>query len=259
MPQCSPQPDPSRLIAELALDRPLVGFYDAPDPEAFAPLVAPKPGPGRGPCVFHFYRCWLKGETRDLTADNFGCGGCGRAFFGVQTRERDDLIDFLWGDEGLRPSRQLMVDWVDNAPTYRPEHGHVLVGPLKPALATSGRSRSGSTRTSSACSSTAPTTITPGGSRIRSRSPSARAAWNWSSPFATSTSRKRRSGDRHRHARRSAGRRANVHGDGVDVRAPLRARRRQLPREGIPGPAAQGPRRLTGLTRRPPPFATIAS
>jgi len=57
MPGHSPQPDPSRLIAELALDRPLVGFYDAPDPDAFAPLVAPKPGPGRRPCVFHFYRC----------------------------------------------------------------------------------------------------------------------------------------------------------------------------------------------------------
>jgi len=129
------QPDPTRLIAELDLRVPLVGFYDAPDPDAFAPLVAPKPGPARGPCVFHFYRCWLKGETLHLTAEDFGCGGCGRAFFGVQTRERDAFIDFLWGDEGLRASRELMAGWVDNAPTYRAEHGHVLLGPLKPALA----------------------------------------------------------------------------------------------------------------------------
>ena len=195
MPEYSPQPDPSRLIAELALDRPLVGFYDAPDPDAFAPLVAPKPGPGRGPCVFHFYRCWLKGETLHLTAHNFGCGGCGRAFFGVQTRERDAFIDFLWKDEGLRASRRLMEDWVDNAPTYRPEHGHVLVGPLKPDLARYLK--------------TVTFWVNPDqlsvlqhgayhhhawGSRIRSRSPSARAAWSWSSPFATSTSRRRRSG-----------------------------------------------------------------
>ena len=135
MPEHSLPPDPTRLLAELALDRPLVGFYDAPDPEAFAPLVAPKPGSGHGPCVFHFYRCWLKGDTLHLSADSFGCGGCGRAFFGVQTRERDDFIDFLWGDEGLRASRELMADWIDHAPTYRPEHGHVLVGPLKPELA----------------------------------------------------------------------------------------------------------------------------
>jgi hypothetical protein len=129
------QPDPAHLIAELDLSLPILGLYDAPDPEAFAPLVAPKPGARRGPCLFHFYRCWLKGETLHLTADNFGCGGCGRAFFGVQTRERDDFIDFLWGDEGLRASRQLMAGWVDNAPTYHATHDHVLVGPLKPSLA----------------------------------------------------------------------------------------------------------------------------
>jgi len=131
----SAQPDPTTLVAALDLRTPLVGFYDAPDPGAFAPLVASTSGRGRGACVFQFYRCWLKGETLDLTAGDFGCGGCGRAFFGVQTRERDDFIDFLWGDEGLRASRQLMADWIDNAPTYRPEHDHVPIGPLKPELA----------------------------------------------------------------------------------------------------------------------------
>ena len=130
-----PLPDPSRLLRELDLQTPLIGLYDAPDPGAFAPLVAPRPGAGRGPCLFHFYRRWVEGETLHLTADNFGCGGCGRSLFGVQVRERDDFIDFLWKDEGLRASRELMAGWVDNAPTYRPEHDHVMVGPLKPALA----------------------------------------------------------------------------------------------------------------------------
>ena len=75
------------------------------------------------------------GEGRDaahLTAGHFDCGGCGRAFFGVQIRERDDFIDFLWGDEGLRASRELMADCIDHAPTYRPGHPHVLMGPLSP-------------------------------------------------------------------------------------------------------------------------------
>jgi len=134
MPERPPQPDPTRLLVELGLERPLIGFYDAPDPKAFAPLVTPKPGSSRGPCVFSFYRRWLAGDTLHLTADAFGCGGCGRAFFGVQARKRDDFIDFLWGDEGLRASRELMAGWVDNAPTYAPAHGHVLVGPLKPEL-----------------------------------------------------------------------------------------------------------------------------
>ncbi|MFA4966479.1 MAG: DUF169 domain-containing protein [Thermoleophilia bacterium] len=132
--RASLQPDPARLIAALDLRVPLIGFYDAPEPEAFAPLVAPKAGPGRGPCVFHYYRRWLQGDTLHLTASAFGCGGCGRSFFGVQVREREDFIDFLWKDEGLRASRALMAGWDDNAPTYAPEHGHVLIGPLRPAL-----------------------------------------------------------------------------------------------------------------------------
>ena len=41
-----------------------------------------------------------------LTAGDFGCG---RAIFGVQTREKDDFIDFLWKDEGLRASRESNV------------------------------------------------------------------------------------------------------------------------------------------------------
>ena len=129
-----PLPDPSRLLRELDLHAPLIGLYDAPEPK-----------PSR--------RSWRRGRAR--AADRVsstsiaagrrarrstsprtthGCGGCGRSLFGVH-RERDDLIDFLWKDEGLRASRDLMADWVDNAPTYRPVHANVMVGPLKPELA----------------------------------------------------------------------------------------------------------------------------
>jgi hypothetical protein len=128
-------PDSSRLLQELDLATPVIGLYDAPDPEAFAPLVAPPKGPGRGPCLFNYYKRWVKGDTLHLTAEAYGCGGCGRSLFGVQVRERDDFIDFLWKDEGLRASRELMAGWVDNAPTYHPEHANVMVGPLKPELA----------------------------------------------------------------------------------------------------------------------------
>jgi hypothetical protein len=131
----APLPDPSRLLRELDLSTPLIGLYDAPDPALFAPLVSPSTRPGRGPCLFAYYKRWVGGETLHLTAEAYGCGGCGRSLFGLQVRERDDFIDFLWKDEGLRASRKLMADWVDNAPTYRPEHVNIMVGPLKPGLA----------------------------------------------------------------------------------------------------------------------------
>jgi hypothetical protein len=125
------QPDPAVLLAALDLAIPLIGLYDAPDPDAFAPLVEPSREAKRGACLFHFYKRWLKGETLHLTPDNFGCGGCGRSLFGIQAREREDFIDFLWGDEGLRETREQMATYVDHAPTYHTEHGHVLVGPLR--------------------------------------------------------------------------------------------------------------------------------
>ena len=127
----SATPDPRALLAALDLATPLIGLYDAPEPEAFAPLVEPAKGAGRGPCLFHFYRRWLQGETLHLTPDNFGCGGCGRSLFGIQVRGREDFIDFLWGDEGLRETREQMATFVDHAPTYHAEHGHVFVGPLR--------------------------------------------------------------------------------------------------------------------------------
>jgi len=127
----SAAPDPSVLLAALDLQTPLIGLYDAPNPEAFAPLVAPATGGARGPCLFHFYRRWLEGQTLHLTPDAFGCGGCGRSLFGIQVREREDFIDFLWGDEGLRATREQMGTFVDHAPTYRAAHGHVLIGPLR--------------------------------------------------------------------------------------------------------------------------------
>ena len=131
------QPDVHTLSAALDLQTPIIGLYDAPDPGAFAPLVQPAAGQarGRGACLFNYYRRWEKGETLHLTAERFGCGGCGRSLFGVQVRERDDFIDFLWKDEGLRASRALTATWVDDAPTCHSAYGHILIGPLKPELA----------------------------------------------------------------------------------------------------------------------------
>ena len=82
--------------------------------------------------MFDFFRRWQRGETLHLTRENFGCGGAGRSLCSVKTRDRDDFIDFLWKDEGLRASRELMAGWVDGSPTYHQEHDHVLIGPLRP-------------------------------------------------------------------------------------------------------------------------------
>lgn len=123
------QPDPTNLLGKTGITTPLIGFYDAPDTEPFAPVTMPKPDART--CTFAFYKPWLNGKTLHLTKDNFGCGGAGRCIFGVQTRTRKDFISFLADDEGLKSSHSLMAQWIDSHKTYEPEHANVLIGPLK--------------------------------------------------------------------------------------------------------------------------------
>lgn len=122
-------PDPSYLLEKAGITTPLIGMYDAPDPEAFAPLVAPRPG--RWACIYMFYRAWLEGRTLHLTHDCFGCGGAGTYLFGLQTRTHDEYVEFLAGEEGLKADRRLMGQWIDTAPRYAPRNPHVMFGPLR--------------------------------------------------------------------------------------------------------------------------------
>lgn len=127
-----PQPDPGPLLAALDCRLHPVGLYDAPDPSPFEPLIVPHRKERRGPCVFDYFRRWQSGTTLHLTSLDFGCGGAGRALVGMQTRAHDDFVDFLWKDEGLRATRELMEGWVDASPVYAMRNEHVLIGPLRP-------------------------------------------------------------------------------------------------------------------------------
>jgi len=122
-------PYPSKLIETAGIEIPLIGFYDAPDPAPFEPLVEPKPGARA--CVFAFYENWLKGETLRITKENFGCGGAGRSWCGVEMRSREEFIRFLVDEEGLKASHDLMNRWIDSSPPYRKAHANILVGPLR--------------------------------------------------------------------------------------------------------------------------------
>ncbi len=117
------QPDFSTIVDRLSIAKPLVGVYDAPDPAPFEPLVVPR---GRQ-CVFKAYPRWMEGATLHLTRDRHGCG---YLMGEVDPRPRDEMIEFLCDEEGLRASRELMGLWLDALRHYEPRHDHVLVGPL---------------------------------------------------------------------------------------------------------------------------------
>ncbi len=121
------QPDPGRLLDRLDIRLPLIGFYDAPDPALFGPLV--EPGPGQ--CVFCAYEDWLRGKTLHLTRERYGCGGAAGSLFGLQTRPKEEFIKFLADEEGLKASHALMEKWIEVRRSYRAENDHLFIGPLR--------------------------------------------------------------------------------------------------------------------------------
>jgi len=118
------------LIERLAIDQPVLGLYDAPDPRPFEPLV--RPAAGGHACLWAFYEQWRRGATVQLTADRHGCGGLGRSLFGLPVDDREGFLSFLADDEGLKESTDLMGRWLDAQSPYTPRHPHLLVGPLRP-------------------------------------------------------------------------------------------------------------------------------
>ncbi len=121
------QPDFSQLVKRIDLSIPLIGFYDAPEPSPFEPLVKPN----QGECVFLFYKNWLQGQTLHITKEHYGCGGAGRWMCGIELRSRKEFIKFLVDDEGLKASHELMEKWIDSSTTYQASHPHLFIGPLK--------------------------------------------------------------------------------------------------------------------------------
>ena len=124
------QPDPTRLLDNLGLETPPIGLYDAPDAAPFEPCVRPQPGVR--PCVFAFYKDWLRGRTLHLTREAYGCRGAGSSLLGVDERSPEDLVAFLVEDEGLKRSRDTMLRWIERRRVHHPRHANVLIGPLRP-------------------------------------------------------------------------------------------------------------------------------
>lgn len=120
------QPDPAKILDRLSITEPLIGFYDAPDPAPFKPLVEP----GSRQCIFASVKKWREGKTLHLTKDKHGCGN--GHLFGEEPMSREEMVKFLCDEEGLRATHELMELWLDSAESYRPIHDHLLFGPLRP-------------------------------------------------------------------------------------------------------------------------------
>jgi hypothetical protein len=120
------QPDPAGILEILSIKEPLIGIYDAPHPERFAPLAEP----ARRDCVFASREDWRNGLTLHITRERHGCGA--RQLLGVNDRSEDQMVSFLCDQEGLKADHELMRMWLQTTKSYEPRHGHLLIGPLRP-------------------------------------------------------------------------------------------------------------------------------
>lgn len=118
--------DITALCASMGIKTVPVALYDAPNAEAFAPLVEPKR------CIFAAYSAWQSGQTLQITASKYGCPGCGYWVTGQDTfPSREVFVNFLYKKEGLRKSAELMNAWLDANPPYQPQYQNIMVGPLR--------------------------------------------------------------------------------------------------------------------------------
>jgi hypothetical protein len=122
-------PDPTSLLTIAGIETPAIGFYDAPDPYPFEPLV--RPPSGERACIFGFYAQWLQDQSLHITKNRSGCRGAGYWLCGVETLSRRDFVEFLVDDEGLKASHELMNRWLDHRRPYQQENPHILIGPLR--------------------------------------------------------------------------------------------------------------------------------
>lgn len=121
------QPDSTIFCDKIAYTLPLIGYYDAPNTAPFEPTLKP----GQGDCLFKFYPDWLDGKTLHITENHYGCGGAARYMCGIDNPDREGFLKFLVDTEGLKASRELMIQWLDIAKPVKPVHGNVMIGPLK--------------------------------------------------------------------------------------------------------------------------------
>jgi hypothetical protein len=118
---------PDLLAEKIHLDNLIIALYDGPAQTPFAQVIGPHPD--RRTCLFAFYEDWMQGKTLKLKKENFGCRGCGHWLFNVHACDRQNFIEFLVDDEGLKAKHDLMNQWLEVSRTYKPENDAVFIGP----------------------------------------------------------------------------------------------------------------------------------
>lgn len=106
-----------------------IGVYDVPESVLPASLAPPKR------CIFEHYQDFQSGLSVVLNQSSKGCPGCGHWLLGQgRFPNKEAMVSFLTDKEGLRECSQLTTAWLDAHPTFPPQNGNILVGPVRAEL-----------------------------------------------------------------------------------------------------------------------------
>ncbi len=124
--------DASYLMDKLGIDIPLIAVYDAPHDAPFDNIIEPLSY--KRTCMFAYYNAWMRGQMLKVTSTNYGCHGCGYWLFGKEARDRDELIEFLTEEEGLKCSKEVTNSWLDVNTPYKSRNKCVYIGTYRNSM-----------------------------------------------------------------------------------------------------------------------------
>jgi hypothetical protein len=106
-----------------------VGVYDVPESVRVTPVTP------LNRCIFDHYQDFQAGVSVVLSQTSQGCPGCGYWMLGKgRFPNKEAMVIFLTDKEGLRANSRLMEAWLDAHPTFPPQNGNILVGPVRDEL-----------------------------------------------------------------------------------------------------------------------------
>lgn len=114
----------SYIIKTLDIKRPPIAVYDSSPDTEFAPIAKPKQ------CIYDSIYDWFDGNYSIISKDCITCPGAAYQMLGMQMMRREQLVEFLYKQEGLKASRELLNDWLDKHKPYIPKNGRLVIGPI---------------------------------------------------------------------------------------------------------------------------------
>jgi hypothetical protein len=116
--------DASFILNTLDIKNPPIAVYDSSPDAEFTPISKPKH------CIYECINDWFDGKYTIINKYSFTCPGAAYWMLGISVMPREKLVEFLYKQEGLKASKELLNNYLDNNKPYIPKNDRVVVGPI---------------------------------------------------------------------------------------------------------------------------------